>query len=319
MLVTAVLLAAAAAALLVTPPRRVHGSRVSDMDIPIVAGGPGGPGGGRQGARADQVHRRAGPALVGAGAVTAWVVTTSALTGTQLAVAGVAVGAAAAAARGVAIARRADRARRRRRAVVDFCEALVGELRAGQPVLAALERSAAVWPEIGPGGRVPGSRYLEHWYTRLRTARAGRLAETADLRAAGLSDPVLTTIKLTYASAIGRLDAETAAGKSPLFRPDWRHHVIGTARANLLRKLASVAQTSGRYPLAIATDCVLYASSDPDPQTACPAGLPYDPHGVDLGKAKPKGSVPLAAALPLLRAARRPDKSALLDLFDGEE
>jgi tight adherence protein B len=150
MLVTAVLLAAAAAALLVTPPRRVHGSRVSDMDIPIVAGGPGGPGGGRQGARADQVHRRAGPALVGAGAVTAWVVTTSALTGTQLAVAGVAVGAAAAAARGVAIARRADRARRRRRAVVDFCEALVGELRAGQPVLAALERSAAVWPEIGP-------------------------------------------------------------------------------------------------------------------------------------------------------------------------
>jgi tight adherence protein B len=52
----------------------------------------------------------------------------------------------------VAAARRAEEAARRRRSVVDFCEALVGELRAGQPVLAALERSAPVWPEVASLG-----------------------------------------------------------------------------------------------------------------------------------------------------------------------
>ena len=51
------------------------------------------------------------------------------------------------------VVRLADRARqdktahRRRLQVVDFCEALVGELRAGQPVGRAVERSVAAWPE----------------------------------------------------------------------------------------------------------------------------------------------------------------------------
>ena len=38
----------------------------------------------------------------------------------------------------------------RRRTVIDYCEALVGELRAGQPVLRAVERSVEVWPESEP-------------------------------------------------------------------------------------------------------------------------------------------------------------------------
>ena len=72
------------------------------------------------------------------------------MTGTQLAVAVVAGGAGAAGVRMVAASRRAGEAARRRESVVVFCEALVGELRAGQPVLVALERSAVVWPEVLP-------------------------------------------------------------------------------------------------------------------------------------------------------------------------
>ena len=52
----------------------------------------------------------------------------------------------------------------RRLQVVDYCEALVGELRAGQPVTSAVERSAEVWPEAGAvtaaarlGASVPGA------------------------------------------------------------------------------------------------------------------------------------------------------------------
>jgi tight adherence protein B len=40
-------------------------------------------------------------------------------------------------------------AQARRLQVVDYCEALVGELRAGQPVTRAVERSAEVWREAG--------------------------------------------------------------------------------------------------------------------------------------------------------------------------
>ena len=49
------------------------------------------------------------------------------------------------------LARRARAARvaeRRRARVVEVCEALAGELRAGQPVVAAVEHGAQVWPEL---------------------------------------------------------------------------------------------------------------------------------------------------------------------------
>jgi tight adherence protein B len=46
---------------------------------------------------------------------------------------------------------RAARAAEARRAVVvELCEALVGELRAGQPVLAGLEHCLGLWPELEP-------------------------------------------------------------------------------------------------------------------------------------------------------------------------
>lgn len=57
---------------------------------------------------------------------------------------------------GVGALRSADRARQdraaheRRLLVVDYCEALVGELRAGQPVTRAVERSVEVWQESEP-------------------------------------------------------------------------------------------------------------------------------------------------------------------------
>lgn len=51
--------------------------------------------------------------------------------------------------RGVERSRQERLAQQRRLRVVDYCEALVGELRAGQPVTRAVERSADVWPEAG--------------------------------------------------------------------------------------------------------------------------------------------------------------------------
>lgn len=49
--------------------------------------------------------------------------------------------------RGVGRAKRERLAQERRLRVVDYCEALVGELRSGQPVTGAVERSVEVWQE----------------------------------------------------------------------------------------------------------------------------------------------------------------------------
>jgi tight adherence protein B len=156
MLAVSLLLTAAAAGLLVGP---VTGGRARWASAA--------PDGALRTGRTPTPARQAGltrvSVLLAATSATLWALS-SAVTTSQLAVAVLAVGSAAAVARMVAASRRAEAAARRRRSVVDFCEALVGELRAGQPVLAALERSAPVWPEAAPvvatarlDGDVPGA------------------------------------------------------------------------------------------------------------------------------------------------------------------
>ncbi len=173
MLAGSVLLAAVAAALLAGPPTRTSTVRVATSTVGGLA-----VGGGAGSSAARGVRRRLGATTLLATPVAVWSLSSIA-TGTQLAVGVVAAVSALAVARMVAAARRAQEAARRRRAVVDFCEALVGELRAGQPVLVALERSASVWPEVAPIAtaarldadlpaalrrlsRSPGAESLEH-------------------------------------------------------------------------------------------------------------------------------------------------------------
>lgn len=133
MLLASALLASAAAALLVGGARQ----RVARWPA------------GRSSAQRVQERRLRRGVLLAAAAASGWALWTS-VSGTQLAVAVVAACSGTAVVRMVAGARRTAEAARRRESVVAFCEALVGELRAGQPVLLALERSAAVWPEMGP-------------------------------------------------------------------------------------------------------------------------------------------------------------------------
>jgi tight adherence protein B len=72
------------------------------------------------------------------------------LTGRRLALALILVCCAAGAAELVRRARQSRAAERRQAAVVEVCEALVGELRAGQPLLWSLEHCVEVWPDLAP-------------------------------------------------------------------------------------------------------------------------------------------------------------------------
>ena len=72
------------------------------------------------------------------------------LDGTRLALGLVLLGGTSAAVSLVRRARVAARATARRSSVVEVCEALVGELRAGQPNVASLEHCVDLWPELEP-------------------------------------------------------------------------------------------------------------------------------------------------------------------------
>ena len=125
-------------------------------------------------------------------------------------------------------------------------------------------------------------------------------------------------VKETYAGAITLFGSPQLAGDADagipahrLYRPDWSHMILATAAARLWRKIFAAAAETGRWPLAIDRDNLLYAADQPDPDLACPAGLiparpgqAGSPTGNALGQVKNKGSALTADAGPLLAAGR---------------
>lgn len=120
-------------------------------------------------------------------------------------------------------------------------------------------------------------------YRRLRDARK-QLTESND-PAAGLA---LGLLKSLYTKGIGNLashkkrDAEEAID---LYRPDWRHAIVATARANIYRNLLNARLE----PFAIRTDAIYVITENADPASATHLRL-----GQELGQWEPIGSMPLA-------------------------
>ncbi len=141
MRVLAVLLAALGGALLAGPGRR-----------PLRAGNAG------TRPRLGPAHGAAGALVGAAAALLVW------LDGRRLALGLIALGCAAGCAEVLRRGRAAREADRCRAAVVEVTEALVGELRSGQPLQAALDRTVEVWPPFAAvasagrlGADVPGA------------------------------------------------------------------------------------------------------------------------------------------------------------------
>ncbi|MEV1007266.1 helix-turn-helix domain-containing protein [Streptomyces sp. NPDC049881] len=181
--------------------------------------------------------------------------------------------------------------------------------------------------------------YLDPWHDRLKTAYADTLADlgvTKDLTDTEFlaamerhkhADPamaaVLAAIKATVKGGIGKL-RERPQGRNhregepwpamtrPTWRPDIRAAVISKARVNMHRKLANMARLTGRYPLAVLSDCVVYPSSGPSPLDFLPyaaSGKPQ-PGGFRLGPtpglAKLEGVQEMAWAVDLMEKGLNP-------------
>ncbi|MEU2287891.1 helix-turn-helix domain-containing protein [Streptomyces sp. NPDC013178] len=183
--------------------------------------------------------------------------------------------------------------------------------------------------------------FLDPWHDRLKDAYVTTMADLGvpvgkdvDERAflAAMEhhkdvDPgltcVLSAIKATVKGGIGKM-RERPQGKNyrdgdpwpalerTTWRPDIRAAVIAKARVNMHRKMANVAKASGRYPLGVATDCVVYASPEPSPL----AFLPLTPEGHVLpgtfrlgatpGLAKLEGVQPMLTAVEWLEKGLNP-------------
>ncbi|MGW6602443.1 telomere-associated protein Tap [Streptomyces sp. NPDC055036] len=159
--------------------------------------------------------------------------------------------------------------------------------------------------------RRENGRYLDGWYNRLRDAYLATMADLgvdADLSPEDFlaamdgykgRDPelaiVVSAVKATVKGGLGKL-RERPRGEGwrpgepwralsrPTWRPDIRAAVISRTRINLHRKIVKHAAFTGQYPVAILSDCVVYAADGPSPLDFLPyrEGKPL-PGGFKLG------------------------------------
>ncbi|WP_171117011.1 MULTISPECIES: helix-turn-helix transcriptional regulator [unclassified Streptomyces] len=159
--------------------------------------------------------------------------------------------------------------------------------------------------------RYDNGRYLDAWYNRLRDAYLATMADLgvhADMPPADFlavmdgyrqRDPqlaiVVSAIKATVKGGIGKL-RERPRGEGwkpgqpwralarPTWRPDIRAAVISRTRINMHRKIVKHAAFTGQYPVAVLSDCAVYASDGPSPLDFLPYrdGKPL-PGGFKLG------------------------------------
>ncbi|MGC2998262.1 telomere-associated protein Tap [Streptomyces sp. G35A] len=159
--------------------------------------------------------------------------------------------------------------------------------------------------------RYDNGRYLDAWYNRLRDAYLATMADlgvTADMGPEEFlaamdgyrrRDPemaiVVSAIKATVKGGIGKL-RERPRGEGwkpgqpwralgrPTWRPDIRAAVISRTRVNMHRKIVKHAAFTGQYPVAILSDCAVYAVDGDGPLDFLPYrdGKPL-PGGFKLG------------------------------------
>ena len=164
-------------------------------------------------------------------------------------------------------------------------------------------QEAWVWPQHG--------RVLLGWYERFRDASSALDTDDPDHQAARNQAKVIRTHGLGIIGSDEHLKGKTA------YSPERRLHVLAKAKANIAYRLQQIGEKSGQWPLAVATDTVLYASDDPDPVTAWP-GEPAT-FGRGFGQYKPEGSALLAEHLDHLNGRDYRGKQDLIKPKDWRE
>ncbi|MFI2413722.1 telomere-associated protein Tap [Streptomyces sp. NPDC018947] len=147
--------------------------------------------------------------------------------------------------------------------------------------------------------RPESGRFLDGWYKRLRNAYVATMADLGVGEELGprefltamdgyrSRDPemamVLDAIKMTVKGGIGKLQEKARGGgwkpghawpalARPTWRPDIRATVVSRARINMHRKMLALAAATGQYPVAVLSDCAVYAADGSGPLDVLPYG-----------------------------------------------
>ncbi|MCL7368323.1 telomere-associated protein Tap [Streptomyces ardesiacus] len=147
--------------------------------------------------------------------------------------------------------------------------------------------------------RRESGRFLDGWYKRLRDAYVATMADLGvteklsphqflqAMNGYKARDPelgiVVDAVKMTVKGGIGKLQEKARGGgwkpgqawpalARPTWRPDIRATVISRARINMHRKMLNLAAATGRYPVAVLSDCAVYAADGPSPLDVLPYG-----------------------------------------------
>ena len=155
------------------------------------------------------------------------------------------------------------------------------------------------------------ARIFDPWYERVRDARTGLDVDDED------SQIARDQLKMIYASTIGMLGSQLHMAGREGYAPERRHMIVAKARTNILRRVAKIGRETGRWPVAIITDTVLYTSPDPDPIASWPGG--QQTLGRELGRYKHEGSAPLQSQLEFLTGGPYKGKDAIVRPVLGAE
>lgn len=141
---------------------------------------------------------------------------------------------------------------------------------------------------------------LKGWYEVLRDGRMCLLAERAQGReGAALALDALKAMYKAFCGGYLKADGWDRTGDA-LYRPDWRHAIMGTARCNLVRRADKCIKDDAIWPLALGgVDGLYIVSNEPDPVRAAPASITL---GDTLADFKPNPPVPLASVRELLES-----------------
>ncbi|AGB27337.1 hypothetical protein Mycsm_07243 (plasmid) [Mycobacterium sp. JS623] len=161
-------------------------------------------------------------------------------------------------------------------------------------------QEAWTWPQHG--------RVLLGWYERFRDASSALDTDDPDAQAARNQAKVIRTHGIGIIGSDEHLKGKTA------YSPERRLHVLAKAKANIVYRLQQIGEKTGHWPLAVATDTVVYASDDPNPTTAWP-GEPST-YGRGFGQYKHEGSALLADHLDYLNGR---DYRGKRDLIPAKE
>lgn len=156
---------------------------------------------------------------------------------------------------------------------------------------------AYTWPHHG--------RVLNGFYERVRDASLVLDTDDPDAQAARNQSKVVRTV------AIGLMGSEPNLKGKTGYDPMKRLSIVGKASANIAYRLDQIGQATGRWPVAVEKDTVLYVSDDPDPRAAWP-GEPKT-WGRGFGQYKHEGSALLSDHVEYLNGSHYKGKATLLD------